>query len=287
MWYLADMRTLPLFLGISSLLLAACGDDGGGGKAQDAAPQDTITIHDTTPTPDSPPVDADPNLSFSCYQNAAPLTAPAMISISGTVTTFGTSGGSPIVGAPVKACKGDCTDTNLLASVTSGAGGAYTTGDLATGGAPLDAYLIATKPPASDTAYFKTFVFPATPLAASLANTPIPLITQKNLDDIAIAVGTQDADKGVLALLVSDCSSPYMGVIGATVTVKENGAEVGGDAFDVGGLLGAQAAGTYLITNVPPGNATITVTYAGMTFLPNDVIIEAQAATAAQIRPGY
>lgn len=280
------MRTLPLFIGISSLLLAACGDDGGG-KAQDAGPQDGITIHDTTPTPDSPPVDADPNLSFSCYQNTAPTTAPANISISGTVSTFSTGSGSAIVGAPVKACKGDCTGNNVLAMTESGADGAFDTGAIATNDAPVPGYLIATKPPGSDVAYFKTFVYPAAPLAASLANIPVPLITQDNLDQIAIAVGTQDADKGVLALLVEDCSSPYKGVIGAQVSVKEGGADVGGNAFDVGGLLGDQAAGTYLITNVPPGTATITVSYAGMTFLTNTVTIEAMAATAAQIRPGY
>ncbi|HEY4179858.1 MAG TPA: hypothetical protein VGM90_23615 [Kofleriaceae bacterium] len=286
------MRTLPLFLGISSLLLAACGDDGG--KAQDAGPQDGISIHDTfEPPPDSPPVDADPSLSFSCYQNAAPTTAEANVSISGSVQTFGTSGGDPIVGAPVKACKGDCVGPNQLASVLSGAAGVFTTGDLATNGAPVAGYLVATKPadpqpPAQPGPnYFKTFVFPATPLAASLSNIPVPMITQANLDQIALFVGTQDADKGVLALLVTDCSSPYKGVIGATVSVKEGGAEVGGDPFDVGGIVGDQAAGTYLMTNVPPGNATITVTYAGMTFLTNTVIIEAQAATAAQIRPGY
>ncbi|HEY4056875.1 MAG TPA: carboxypeptidase-like regulatory domain-containing protein [Kofleriaceae bacterium] len=280
------MRTLPLFIGISSLLLAACGDDSGG-KAQDAAPQDGIVIHDTTPTPDSPPADADPNLSFSCYQNTAPTTAPANISISGTVTTFSTGSGSGIVGAPIKACKGDCTGNNILAMTESGAAGAFDTGAIATNDAPVPGYLIATKPPGSDAAYFKTLVYPAAPLAASLANIPIPLITQDNLDQIAIAVGTQDADKGVMALLVSDCSSPYMGVIGASVSVKVGGTEYGSDAFDVGGLLGAQAAGTYLITNVPPGTATVTVTYAGMTFLPNVVTVEAMAATAVQIRPGY
>lgn len=278
------MRQLPTLLAISTMFFAACGDDGGN-KIVDAGPGDGGSNQPVDARADAPPVDADPNLDFSCYGNTAPTTAPATVAISGTAQSFSPSGGSPLGDVAIKACKGDCTGNDLLASTTSANGsGVFTTGDLPTGGAPLSGYLVAEK---TGSDYLKTYVFPAAPLAANLSGVPVAMITHATLNQLSILGVEQDPANGIIGLAVTDCSTPFKGVTGATVTVKQGGVVVGDDTFDVGSLAGEQAAGTYLVPNVPPGQVEITVTYAGMTFLANTVTSAADAETFANIRPGY
>jgi hypothetical protein len=102
---------------------------------------------------------------------------------------------------------------------------------------------------------------------------------------------TQAGGNGILGVAITDCATPPVGISGATITVTAGGNAVGNDAFDVGAIAGDQAAGTYLITNVPPGEVVVTASYnqGGMnyTFLVNNVTSHADALTTAQIRPGY
>jgi len=274
---MGNFRTV---MSIGLLSVAACGDDGGSAtidapKAIDAA-VDAI--------PDSPPADVGPTYDFTCLNNAAPTTIAATVTVSGSAQHVVIQGMAPAVvangGVSVKACKGDCTGQNDLGTTTSsnvaGTLGAYSTAALTTGGTALDGYLDATK-----TGDRRTLVFPPSPLAQSQSNVPILQFSDGAMLALAGLGITQSAQKGMVGIVVTDCAG--MPIEGATVTVTP----AGDSPLDLGTLAQGMAPGTWLIMNVPAGDATVAATYAGMTLRSHMVKSVAGATTTTGVRPGY
>lgn len=272
------MGNLRTVMSIGLLSLAACGSDGAdkpdAPKAIDAA-VDAI--------PDSPPIDGT-SYDLSCLNNQAPTTIAATVTISGTAQEVVIQGGAPAIvanaGVSIKACKGDCVGPNDLGTTTSAlTTGAYTTGALTTAGVALDGYLDATK-----TGDRRTLVFPPSPLAQSQTGVPLLMFSTAAFGALSIAGITQAPTKGMLGVVVTDCMN--MPITGAVVTVTQNGMPAGDAPFDIGALA-AQAAGTWLVPNVPVGDTTVTAKYNNMNFRAHVVSSVAGATTTTGVRPGF
>lgn len=265
-------------------MLVACGDDGGSPIIVDSG------IADAPPVDMAPPIDQPPPITydFSCSTNTTPPAVATTVTVSGTVNEVSMQGLTPLAGAVVKACKGDCVDANLLATATPNptVDGTFTTGPLTTNGTAIPGYLVITK-----STHWPTRIYPFAPLAADLTDVPTAMVTGQALQVLdIIGLPTQMAGKGVVAVLASDCSATLTGVGDADVSLLNGTTPAGDPPFDVGGVAGAQFAGIYLITNVPPGEYTVKVSYAGTTttnFLDNHITVVADGLTGAQMRPGY
>ena len=282
------MGNLRACFAVAVLAMAAsCGEDHA--KA-DAA----IVIVDAPPDAkqffDAPP----PMYDFTCMGNAAPTTATAQITLGGTVQRAYLNGTTPAVaprdGATLKACKAGettCTGQNQYGNnVTSAGGGNFSIGPINTSMMPLDAYIEMT-----DTGSRTTYVYPPSPFTADQGMIPVltfdPALIQ--LLGAFTSCTQMDTNNGIIALAVTDCAqAPIDDSANVMISIKQGGSEVQGtDVVDLG-MLQAQAAGTFLICNVP-ANATTTVdaTYNSMSFREHDVKVVAGATTATLLRPGY
>lgn len=275
---MGNFRTV---MSIGLLSLAACGDDGGSGQPD--APKAIDAAVDAVP--DAP---ADASLyDLSCLGNAAPTTIAPTVTISGTAQEVVIQGVTPAIianpGVSIKACKGDCIGGNSLGTTTSsnvaGMIGTYSTVALTTGGVALEGYLDATK-----TGDRRTLVYPPSPLAQSQPGAPILMFSTAAVSALATVGINQDAAKGMLGIVVTDCAN--MPVTGAVVTVTQAGANVGDAPFDIGALA-AQGAGTWLVTNVPVGDTTVTAKYGTAMFRAHVVSSVAGATTTTGVRPGF
>lgn len=263
-------------------MLVACGDDGGSPIIVDSG------IADAPPVDSAPPIDQPPPITydFSCSTNTTPPTPTATITVTGTVNDIGLSGLAPLAGATVKACKGDCLDANLIATATPNpttSNGAFSTGAMTTNGTAIDGYVLIAAPN-----HWPTRIYPFAPLTADLADVPTAMLTDALLGQLSTFLGiTQEPGNGVVVVLATDCATA--GVGDADVSVNMGATSVGDAPLDLGAFQ-AQFAGVYLITNVPPGDYTVKVSYAGTTttnFLDNTVSVVANGLTGAQMRPGY
>lgn len=261
---------------------AACSGDG-------SAKPDAAVIVDAPP--DAPPdayVPDAPSYDLSCYQNVAPTTATATIQLSGTVQEAYLNGQNPALrnsmGVSIQACKGTgaCTGQNNLGTTgPTPAAGTFTTAAATTGGTPLDGYLIATK-----TGNRTTYVYPASPLTMNQGGVPVIMLTNTLVAALAFVGINQAVGNSMLAILVTDCATPPVGIAGATVAVTQNGAPVGDAPFDASSF-DPQGQGAWFITNVPPGATTVTATYNGMTFRSHVVGATADTTTTTQVKPGF
>jgi hypothetical protein len=149
--------------------------------------------------------------------------------------------------------------------------GAFTLGPITTGGDAID-YVKALDLAAMPT-YRTTYLYPQFPLGASFDGLPAVLISESTIGLLA-QIGAPDQDdsaNGVLAVIVNDCSTTMpKGIDGATLTVKQNGADVG-YIVDLG-QLASQFAGTFFIVNVPDGPTEVTASYDGKTFPSRTVV---------------
>ena len=261
---------------------AACGDDA-------ATPDAPIVIADAAidAPPDAYVPDA-PNYDFSCIPNAAPTTATATIQLSGTAQEVFLNGTTPgirnAMGVSVQACKGNCNGGNDLGTTgPTPAAGTYMTAAISTGTSmtPLDGYLIATK-----TGNRTTYVYPASPLTMNQAGVPIIMLTTQLVQALALVGVNQSIGNSMLAVLVTDCATPPVGIGGAVVTVTQGGTPVGDAPFDAS-QFDPQGTGAWFITNVPPGDTTVSATYNGMTFRAHVVGAVADTTTTTQVKPGY
>jgi hypothetical protein len=277
------MGNLRAVLSASLLTFAACGDDGGTAKP------DAPVIHLDAAidvAPDSPPLPDAPSYDFSCLNNSAPTTVAANVTVSGTAQEIVLNGTTPSIQAnpnvSVKACKGDCLNANNLGTTTSSSTGAYTTMSLTTNGTALDGYLDATK--STDR---RTLVYPPSPLAADQGNVPLLMFSTSAFSALNqfLLNPMQSPNNGLVGIIVTDCMNTPI-TTGATVGAKQNGTAVGDAPLDLGSLA-AQGAGTYLITNVPPGNTEVSATVQGMTFRAHIVNSVAGATTTTGVRPGF
>ncbi|MEP6865493.1 MAG: hypothetical protein ABJE66_33040 [Deltaproteobacteria bacterium] len=260
-----------LSLSLFALGVAACGSDNKGtadaGKTFMDAPPKVFMDAPPKVYMDAPPVVYD----FSCFDVAPPTTATDQITISGATETFNGSL-SPVGGFTVETYKtGTATavDTQTSAMTT----GAFTTGNIATGGLPLDGYV-----KASLATYRTSYLYPPNAIVKSLANTPVPVISDSNpqVMQLLTALGQDDATQGLLLITVADCS--LTPIAGATLTAKQGGQNAG-MVIDLSQLQSA-LAGLYLVAKVPDGDVTLGASYGSMTF-PSHVVHAYQKPAAA------
>jgi hypothetical protein len=271
--------------------LAACSSNSGG-KQTDGPP---IKIIDA-PTPDSPKVfmDAPPtNFDFSCMGNTQPA-ADATVTVAGTVEEVGLMGTTPmitpLVGATMVACTGNCNGANKLdanpptTTMTSGTGGTYSTKALTTGGTPLDAYITMTK--SGDRA---TMVYPPAPLAKTPPVVPMFTFTAEAWVAVVLLLqGGQMNANGNIILFLTDCSNvPLNDPTNVTVSVQQNGQDVAGDKIVDASSLNAMLGGAYVVFNVPPGATTVNATWKGHQMRAHVVNVAATTSTETIIRPGF
>lgn len=271
---MGNFRTV---MSIGLLSLAACGGDG---SDKPDAPKPIDAAVDAIP--DAPP-DASP-YDLSCLNNQAPTTIAAMVTISGTAQEVTLQGMNPTIrlnpGVTIKACKGNCNGPNDLGTVTSDATTAnFTTPPLTTGGVALEGYLDATK-----TGDRRTLVYPPSPLAQNQVGVPLLMFSNTLIAALPLLNINQDAAKGIVGIVVTDCMN--MPVMGATVTVTQGTTPVGDAPLDLGALA-AQGAGTWLVTNVPAGDVTVNAKYGTATFRAHVVSSVAGATTTTGVRPGF
>lgn len=260
--------------------LVACS----GNKAKPDAPPPPIDA-----APDAKPIDAPPDApshDLTCIGNTIGQVA-ATVTVSGTVTQLDVVNMQPsitmLAGATLNACKGNCQGANKLDTQTSDAQGAFTTKALTTGGTPLDGYISMTH-----TGDRTVQAYPPYPLTQNLDNVPILTFTPTALGLLSFVGCTQDAGKGMGAVIVTDCMNKRITDGGnVMLSLKQGGVEVTGTTVIDGGTLSPMGAGLFLICNVPPGLTTVNASYSGMTFLAHDVTYTAGTTTETQIRPGY
>ena len=276
-------------------MLAACG--GGGSKEIDAM----IIIPDAAP--DAPPDAFEPVFDFTCMGNTAPTTAPANITLAGTATEVVIQGLQPAIAPSHAATVDTCRTSGGVICAPGGApparmdtqttaangcpntGCPWATGNLPTGGVPLDAFIKVSKPGTNRT----TMLFPPSPFNMSLTGVPALTFTTQAFDVIKQVGGIQQSDaNGNLALAIVDCANmPITDTANVTITVKQGGNAVAGTTQIDASQFAAQLAGTFLIFNVPPGTTEVGATYKTRTLRAHNVLTAAQTTTATAIRPGF
>ncbi len=279
---MGNMRAIAVAL----LALAACGSD----KAQ---PDAQIVIQDAPPPDmkiyeDAPP----PSFDFSCMGNTAPTTATAQVTLSGTVQEVSLNGATPsidpLADATVDACAASstaCTGQDQLGTATTDAQGAFSVGPIDTNMMPLDGYLQMTAA-GSRTVY----VYPASPLVADQGSIPVLSFSASGLQILQFLGCTQDdANYGMIAVAVTDCANmPVTDTQNTALVVKQGGTEVTGTTVVDLGQAQQQAAGTYIICNVPEGAVTeVGATYNNMDLRAHNVQVVKGTTTSTILRPGY
>ena len=292
------MGNLRASLSVALLALlapAGCGNDSA------STPTDALIIVDAA-DPDAaidapPPPDAAPVYDFSCVTNTAPDSAPATVTLGGTVQEIFldiatlSPGIRASANASLTACVADCMGQDNLGAIgPTPANGTFITPALDTGGNPLDGYLKVTKTLAQG-GNQPTWVYPAYPLTTNLANIPVLMMDSFVYNNINQAPGvSHTAGNAILVAFVTDCANTP--VAGATVTVTRGGTAVGDPVQDASSF-GQQAAGGYLAFDIVPdaSNAApatvISATYNGTTFLSRTVRAVGNTLSISQIKPGY
>lgn len=184
---------------------------------------------------------------------AIPTSAPAVVTLSGTISdddpTYGTNAAG-LQGAQVDAFRngnGASTGTN-----TTGAGGVYMI-DIETG-LPTD-YLTM-----SEAGYTPARYYPKAPAASTKTFGKVPLLTTASTAALPGSLGaTQSAGKGMIVVTVADCASTRLA--GATVSVTPAG---GSTVKYLGGGAATNSGGVAVIFNVDPGTATVSAAAAGL-----------------------
>jgi hypothetical protein len=246
------MGNLRACFAVALLALAACGSDGAkvdaGIKLIDAAMPDSKVWNDAPPGPD---------YDLTCLNAAPPTTGADPITIAGTTQSFSMSGAEVVGGAAVDLFKK--TSSTAIATTTSDmTTGAFTSGNLVTGGTPLDGYIRAGK-----ATFRTTYMYPPTVVPASLTDVPVLMIPNSLFSQIEIATGAQDDTmNGAMLIAVTDCNLADQTLVGeAVVKVQQGGADVGA-MFGLG-AFDPSLAGTFIVGNVPDGETQILVTYEG------------------------
>lgn len=212
---------------------------------------------------------------FQCSGQPLPMTAPALVNVSGSVQDIISS--SAISGASVKAFR--VGDTTTLASTTTTTPGAYSVG-ITSGGTPVNGYLHVS----DGGTHMDAYVYPAVPLATNLTE-DVKMVTSSEFAVFAAAAGiTPVAGDGVIVVVVTDCQGAY--VSGATVTSTPAGTV----RYNVAGTPSSTATvtsadGIAYIANVAPGDVTIKATASGVTMRQHVVGAYANAVTLTAIQP--
>ncbi len=274
------MRKLCLTL--FSVAAAACGSDAAkspdAAKAIDAKPIDAKVFLDGAGSGSA-------SYNFGCLNVPAPATAADPVTLAGTTDTF--NGSTPTTLAMVTVDTYKTGTVQAVDTKTSDANGAFATGAIATAAVPFDGYIRGSK-----ATYRTTYVYPPNKVVANLAGVPVPMISNALLTMYQPLLQQNDTANGMLFISVADCS--LMPIAGTTLSVKQNGAEVG-TKRELSSLGITGGDGVFIVANVPDGNTTISATYNAMTFpshvvvahkKPADVNAEATVTVSAVV-PGF
>lgn len=239
---------------LSILVFAvACGGGGssnGGGDDDGAAP-------------DAPKVYLD-----------APPSVPAMIALSGVAEKQEQSGSTPLAGIAIAIMKRG-SDTPL-ATATTDAQGKYSV-MVATGGAPIDGYVKATK-----TGYVDTYAYPGAAWLADSTQADANMLDSTTYG-LLVGFGGGSSDKGVIALGVFDTA--MQPVAGAEVaSTPASGVYKYSDAGGLPtGTDATMADGHAFMFDVPDGDVTVKATKSGATFKPHALVAKPGAFTTTVV----
>jgi hypothetical protein len=245
---------------ITLFLIAACGSSGGGGGTVDA--------------PTNHPTDGATGDSSKVFLDA-PANVPTSITVSGTATVNDLNSSTPVSGATIGFFK--ASDDSMLATATSGTGGAYTM-SVATNGAAVDGYVKATNSGDAD-----NYTYPPGPLVAN-ATIDSALVTTGNFGLLAGVTG-QTSTMGFVAAIVLDASNhPVMGASVTSTPASGKYAYSGTLGPDTNATATAADGQAYFI-NVPSGNLTLSAAKSGTTF--HSVVVKGHpgALTTTVIQP--
>lgn len=250
------MKQLSLLIALATPLMACSSDPGGADDGAGVDGGDFVV---------DPPMPVDPDLG--CISQPPPTTtAVDPIVLAGSVAGVSLAGLSPVDAADVVLFRAG--EPTVLARTNSGAGGAFSTGSVASAGHPLHAYLKATKQD-----YRTSFFYPSSPFADNASNIVVPVISDAAFETVKAALGTTQDDRhnGVLLVAVLDCSGHPLS--GATLDVhRGNSPNAVGNQFDVSGVIPG-AAGVFLVFDVPDGKVFVSATYNGVQMPEHDVMV--------------
>ncbi len=201
------------------------------------------------------------------------------ITVAGDSSTIGFAGTSPVGGIQIQAfANGNVTP---LATTTSAATTGVYTMTAATGGVPINGYLVGT-----GATYMPNYLYPPTPLFQNIGDGAILMVEPSIYNAIHLLVqADNDKAKGFVGLLVIDClGNP---VPGATVTVT------GATAIHYSGANGLpSAAATVTATDgqayafgVTPGTVTVDATVGGMSLREHVITVRTAVVTTTVIAP--
>ncbi|MEO8701478.1 MAG: hypothetical protein ABI867_15635 [Kofleriaceae bacterium] len=212
--------------------------------------------------------------------NPAPTTATNPVLLTGTASDINVSSQmlEPVADATIKAFKAGVTAP--AAMTTSDAGGAWSL-SVASAGAPVNAFVEATK------ADHRTVrIYPPQDLDASLDNIPTLLLANTTFGLLVqfVAMTTQTAGNGTVGLTVLDCANTP--ISGATISVKQNDVELvtADNTFDTSGL---GQGGAFLVFDLPPGETVVSATFNGMTFRAHTIDVVADTNSTTAVKPGF
>jgi hypothetical protein len=270
---------------------AGCGDDGGDDDDDDD--DDDIQIDgsidssqdiDAAPDIDAPVADIDASLidaapagNFDCLGDPLPDTAPDTVLLSGQAFTVSLDGQEPVAGANVEAFT--AADVSLGTDTSDGTG-AFSI-SVATGGDPVDGYLLATA-----NTYIDTYLYPPYPIAADVDNASALLVSSENFALLPILAGTQQPDgQGFVGVVVVDCNNePVMGAV--VTTIPEGVVRYTGESgVPVAGPTSTNADGLAVVFDVDPGNVIVDATVQGMSLREHTVEVRADVVTTTIVAP--
>ena len=217
-----------------------------------------------------------PAAGFECIGQALPTTAPALINVTGMVSSNVLSP-APVHGAYVYAFRRG--DTTHLAGDTTDTPGRYSV-DITTRGTPVDGYLAV-----SDSGHhIDTYAYPAVPLASNQIENVL-MISSTEFTFLAAAAGvTPVAGDGFIGVVVKNCAGTP--IAGATVTSSPAGTV----RYNAGGAPSSSATstaddGVAYIANVAAVNVTVMASASGHTLRQHIVNARADAITLTEIQP--
>jgi len=220
--------------------------------------------------------DAAMGAPFACLGQPLPTTAPAQVTISGTM--FAPFAGTPVGNAVIE---GFLVGTAPpIFTVTASAAGAFSR-EQGTGGAPRDTYLRS-----APNGYLTTYLYPAVPVAGDVTDA-FQMFTATDMNTIATASGlpARDPNKVTFLITVVDCNGKP--VPGATITTNPPGMVryFANTTPSPTAVATDASTGAGIVSNVDVSNTTVSATVGGMTLRSHNLDGVAGAIVETAIRP--
>jgi hypothetical protein len=283
------LTSLAFVISSSVFGFAACssssapiGNDLDAGSANDAAPPiDSGPVsYDSGPSIIDSGSDTGPIVTgdFGCAGSTLPTSAPASITIAGAAIDQSISGQTALDGVALSAYPTQ-TSTTASSNATSDSSGSFSL-IVGTGESPVDGYLKATMSGEMD-----TYLYPNAPLAADESGLSVVMLTSSTYGLLALGGGvTQDAAKGVVAVLVLDCESQP--VMGATISTSPAGTVRYNTAAGPSSTATSTSAdGIAYVFNVPTGDTTVSGMAGSVSLRTHHLVVRSGAFTTTLVTP--